>query len=146
MRRLSSTMTVFYKVFFPILWIGFTVVFTARVAIVAGAPAVIPAAIGLVVLFLNWWLTAPFADAVWLTHDDEVIVRKGGHEDRFPFRNVDHVDSWYYVNPERITLVLEEPCRFGREVAFLPPVTIRLPFTRHPLADELIEMVHRANN
>jgi len=49
------------------------------------------------------------------------------------------------VNPPRITLRLVRPGRFGREITFTPvkPFTMN-PFTRNPVADDLIERVDKA--
>ena len=82
-------------------------------------------------------------DEVFL-NGDEIIVRNFGEMDQFAVSNILNVDSTVTTNPERITLTLKEPCVFGSEVTFSPPMRF-WPFGRHPVARELIELAHREN-
>ena len=91
--------------------------------------------------FLMRWLVFPLADEV-LIEDDEIIVKNRGQEDRFPITNIMNVEASLFVNPERVVLMLKEPCGFGREIVFSPP-TRWLHFSRHPIAEELIRRAHR---
>jgi hypothetical protein len=145
-RRLSSKLTWWYKRGFPIYLFAFIALFTLFV-ILAGVNQPVPAPVYLfpavMAVFgyvLLRWLVFPLADEVFLS-DDQIIVRNGGEEDSFPITNIINVEASLMVNPERITLTLREPCRFGREVIFSPPVRW-WPFTRHPLAEELIRRVN----
>lgn len=147
MRRISSPWTWWYKRGFPILWFGFLALCVLLVALAAPgqqAPpemVLVPAGMALFGYVLMRWLVFPLADEVYLS-DDLVIVRSGAEEDSFPITNIINVESSRMMHPERITLTLREPCRFGREVVFSPPTRWGLALTRHPLADELIR---RAN-
>jgi len=65
-----------------------------------------------------------------------LVVRNDGREDRVPLGNVVAVLDGPAVRPTLITLRLEQPCCFGREITFMP----RYRFTwnpMHPLVDEL---------
>ncbi|MCI0379863.1 MAG: hypothetical protein L0215_19960 [Gemmataceae bacterium] len=86
------------------------------------------------------WFVWSLIDQVWLA-GEELIVRNRGDEDRFPVTNIINVEA-SLGNPERITLILREPCRFGREILFIPP-TRWWPLSRHPLADELIRRINK---
>lgn len=74
-------------------------------------------------------------DAVW---DDgqELLVRRGKMEERFPVSNIESVSSSRMTNPDRVTLSLHTPCRFGSEISFAPPFRF-FRFTAHPIAQEL---------
>jgi hypothetical protein len=146
-RRISSRWTWWYKRGSPTVFFGFLALFALLVGVPAlnqqAEPLMIlgPAGIALFGYLLMRWLVFPLADGVYLS-DDLVIVRNGGEEDSFPITNIINVESSRMTHPERITLTLREPCRFGREVLFSPLVRWGLGLTRHPLADELIR---RAN-
>jgi hypothetical protein len=67
----------------------------------------------------------------------EFVVRNGRQEDRFALANVINVDYGELTNPERITLTLREPCKFGRQITFSPPFGF-WRFGWHPIAKELL--------
>jgi hypothetical protein len=83
-----------------------------------------------------------FVDKVWIDNDD-LVVRNADKEDRFPIANITDIYATLLSSPERIELTLSEPCRFGREIVFMPPFRL-LPFFRHPLAEELSQLVDNA--
>lgn len=90
-----------------------------------------------------WYVIRPLVDAVWLDEPD-LVVRTGGDEVRIPLSSVDSVTASYFTNPERITLKLREFGPFGDSIVFLPPTRyFRMPFSTHPLADELRDLVRR---
>jgi hypothetical protein len=146
MRKISSSMTFASKKIFPVVWFGFLAVMAAVVlpdAMQMGAwflllPLLAMSAIGYAVMR---WMIFDLVDEVYL-QNDEIIVRNSGEEDRFSVTNVLNVNVSTMTNPERITLTLREPCKFGDEVTFL--ATLRFPpFGTHPLVKELIDLAHR---
>ena len=144
MRRISSSITFFYKRVFPCLWFGFLALFVcgAVPAVVAKADAwpmlIVPVFLAVFGYFLFRALLFDLVDEVYLGQD-ELIVRNRGDEDRFPLSNIINVNASVLVNPERITLTLREPCKFGKEITFSPPMRFA-HFTRHPMAAELIQL------
>lgn len=86
--------------------------------------------------FIVW----PIVDKVFLDVD-EIVVRDRGKEDRISVANILNVDASTMMNPERITLTLREPCSFGKEIVFIPSFRF-FPFTRHPIAAELIALAN----
>jgi|SRR5579862_1536112 len=98
----------------------------------------IPLAMGVFGYVLCKVLVFPLADEAYIDGDD-IVIRNRGDEDRFPISNIINVDASMMINPERITLTLREPCKFGDEIVFSPPARIGM-FLRHPLAKELIRM------
>jgi hypothetical protein len=146
LRRISSPWTWFYKRAFPFLWYGFLGMFVAFLLPAAldrpeAAFALIPltfmAIVGYVIMR---YLLFDLMDEVWIDGDD-LLLRNGGEEDRFPITNVVNVDDAQWVNPERITLTLRAPSRFGDELVFTPSKRY-WPFGKHPIAKELIRRAH----
>jgi hypothetical protein len=95
-------------------------------------------------VFLHVILIRGSLDEVWMT-STELILRDHGEEDRVPFHNILNVESVYFQNPEKIVLTLRTPCRFGREIMFFPE-SRTFPFGRHPLAEELLSLIHRTDS
>ncbi|WP_437201642.1 hypothetical protein [Planctomicrobium sp. SH664] len=97
--------------------------------------------IGGVIYVIAKVLVWPLADEVSIDDEhDELIARKRGVEVRVPIREIINVDSTVLMNPERITLLLEQPTALGREIVFTPPLLLSrgLSMKRHPIATELI--------
>lgn len=142
MRRISSCWTWWNKKAFPVLWFGFLAIFSFVVLIgimerkVPAPVLIFPFVMAAFGYAIMQWLVFSLVDEVWIQNDD-LVVKNNGDEDCFPIRNVINVDSSYFSNPERIVLTLKEPCRFGREIVFSPPIRW-LRFSRHPIAEELI--------
>ena len=122
MRKISSSMTFASKKIFPVVWFGFLAVIAAIAlpdAMQMGAwflllPLLAMSAIGYAVIR---GLIFDLVDEVCL-QNDEIMVRNGGEEDRFGVTNILNVNVSTMTNPERITLTLREPCKFGDEVTF----------------------------
>lgn len=146
MRRISSHSTFFFKRVFPAIWFGFLgfFVITGAMPMLAKKEVhveilVIPLVMAAFGYFVMKQLVFDLLDEV-LDDGDALIVRNQGKEDRIALSNVINVSHSSFSNPPRITLTLREPCVFGREVTFSPPARF-LPFSKHPLAHELIERV-----
>jgi hypothetical protein len=146
MRRISSSQTFFHKRVFPIIWFGFIGFFLviAAPAVARNQAPVMALLLPIVLLgfgyFLMRSLVFDLMDEVYL-HGDGIIVRNKGEEDCFPVTNILNVDASTMTKPERITLTLRKPCRFGSDITFSP--TFRFwPFSRHPIALELIQLAH----
>lgn len=146
-RRISSSSTWWHKRAFPLIWFAFLGVFIVGMtplAMMGKFPApmlVMPVAMMAFGYYLFRALLWPLADEVWWD-GDELVVRNGGDEEWIAIDNVVNIDSTPFVNPEQVRLTLREPCRFGREIVFMPPMRF-WPFGRHPLVRELMQRVHR---
>ena len=150
MRRISSPWTHFYKRVFPIIVLAFLALWTTGfvVGIADGEiPAIFLAFIVLNLLivigggyFLMRKFIWPLADEVYLDQE-ELIVRREGDENRISIFDVINVDSSTFMNPERITLTFRHPSFCGSEISFIP-TTRYFPFTRHPIAKELIALAN----
>jgi hypothetical protein len=151
MKKISSGSTVFYKKLFPLAWFGFLVVF-AGVALSKGDLGseerwpfiVMPIGMAVFGFVLMRKLVWDLADEV---HDggDFLLIRKGAEEERVPLGNIMHVNASTNMNPQRVTLRLVKPGKFGPEVSFALPARFSFsPFARHPVAEDLIVRVDRA--
>jgi hypothetical protein len=129
-----------------VFWFGFLSVFMCIMipSIVAGneSPAMLlfPLMMMAFGYVLMRFLVFDLVDEVYLDID-QIVIRNGGDEDRFSIKNIINVNASIMTNPERITLTLREPCKFGSEVTFSPTMRL-LHFGRHPLAKELIRLAH----
>jgi hypothetical protein len=137
-------MTFVNKKLFPVFWFGFLIVFMCVMipSIVAGNNSPVALLIPLMMMAFGYVLMRSLVfdlvDEVYLDID-QIVIRNGGEEDRFSVKNVINVNASIMTNPERLTLTLREPCKFGSEVTFSPTMRL-LHFGRHPLAKELIRL------
>lgn len=83
-------------------------------------------------------------DEVWDEGDSLILVKEDQRE-TIQLADIINVSDTYMINPPRITLLLREPCRFGREVVFTPASGFRFfkVFQRNPIAQELLQRVHK---
>ena len=150
-KRISSRNTAFLKRVFPILWFGIIALFIAVALLGArhgpSPPAVVYVAPVLVLAFgyfLIRRLVLDLADEVY-DEGDALRVRFGSDEERIPLANIINVSYAGLTNPQRITLTLRTPGRFGRQVTFSPPRKLfGSLFADNPLVNELIERVDAA--
>jgi hypothetical protein len=150
-KRISSRNTFFVKRIFPIIWVGMLALFVAIAFLSArngSSPPVIVFIVPLLVFAIGYFvmrrLVLDLADEVY-DEGDALRVRFGSDEDRIALANVINISYAGMTNPQRITLMLRTPGRFGREVTFSPPQTIFSPlFRTNPLVNELIERVDAA--
>lgn len=142
---LSSRSTSFHKRWLPVLLAAYPVlVLSATVLGIAQAGRVTPTDIvflvaACLVLAVGYRLFRSFSCRVVDEVVDDgasLIIRNNGIDERVSLANVEAVLDGPVVRPVLITLRLGLPCRFGREVTFMP----RYRFTwndLHPLVDEL---------
>jgi hypothetical protein len=154
MRRLSSSLTFFYKRVFPVLWIGFLLIvfglqFWAMQHARAHAPSppffplvLMPLFMVGVMFVLYRALLHDLMDEVWLD-GDYLVVKNRGQQVRVALRDVMNVNATTMTNPRRVTLMLRTDSRFGRNLAFMPasPRGFLSAFKPDPIATELIERV-----
>ena len=148
MERISSGQTFFVKRVFPLVFLGFLVVF---LFLGASAGAWKQNALFVIqpLLMLGFGFVL-FRKLVWDLADEVrdggafLVVRRGSMEERVPLSDVMNVDASQFTNPRRVTLRLRKPGRLGKEIAFIPKSTFQLnPFARNPVAEALIERIDR---
>ncbi len=146
MIKISSRSTFFSKKVFPVIWFGFLVFFIiiALAGMAAKSEIIAPLLIMPVFMAIFGYvimkkLVFDLADEVWDT-GDALLVKNKNEEELIPLTNIINVSYSVMVNPPRVTLTLRQPCRFGKEVSFSPPVRF-VPFSKSPIIAELIERI-----
>ncbi len=92
-----------------------------------------------------------FKDLVWDLADevfdegDSLLFRKGGKEQRVYLNEVINVSYVKMSSPEKIVIQVRSNGAIGKELAFNPPIRLN-PFSKNPIAEELIDRVDRARN
>jgi hypothetical protein len=144
MIKISSRSTFFSKKVFPVIWFGFLVFFIiiALAGMAAKSEMIAPLLIMPVFMAIFGYvimkkLVFDLADEVWDT-GDALLVKNKNEEELIPLTNIINVSYSVMVNPPRVTLTLRQPCRFGKEVSFSPPVRF-VPFSKSPIIADLIE-------
>ena len=146
MIKISSRSTFFSKKVFPVIWFGFLVFFIiiALAGMAAKSEIIAPLLIMPVFMAIFGYvimkkLVFDLADEVWDTGDG-LLVKNKNEEELIPFTNIINVSYSVMVNPPRVTLSLRQPCRFGKEVSFSPPVRF-VPFSKSLIIADLIERI-----
>jgi len=151
MTRISSRMTFFYKRIFPVLMLGFLLLFISMMISAARSSANPPPAFLFIIIlafvvalcfFIYKKLIFDLVDEV-CDDGDALIVRGKGQEDRIPLSNIINVGYTQFVNPPRVTLWLRTPGLFGDRVSFNPPASFS-PFAVNPIVEELVGRVDEA--
>jgi hypothetical protein len=149
MRRLSSTMTVFYKRVFPVIWLLFLVlpIVALRNLPTRGGYALwtsfVPALMIFIVGFVLYRkLISDLVDEVWLD-GDQLLVKNRGQQALAALADVININASTLTNPRRITVMLRTDSRFGRDITFIPasPIGFMSAFKPDPIATDLIERV-----
>lgn len=145
MRRISSSMTFFYKTVFPCVWFGFIGLFFIGAltgAILKNSSYVfliMPVFMGGLGIFIMKQLVWNLVDEVW-DHGDFLVAKNKGQEARIDLRNIINVSHTSFTNPPSISLHLRAPCELGQIIRFSPPPRL-FSFREHPIATELIHRI-----
>ncbi len=104
---------------------------------------IVPAFLSFIGYMLMKHLVLDLLDEV-LDEGDSLVLVKGDMREAIRISDIINVSDTYMINPPRITLLLRQPCRFGREVVFSPARGLQFnPFKRSAIAQELLERVHK---
>src|SRR5256885_389885 len=109
MRRISSSMTFFYKRLLPACWFSFLALFVSvglRTRGEGGIPLevlALPCLMAGIGFFVMKKLGFDLADEV-LDAGDSLIVRFGKDEERIPLTDIMNVSYSYVMNPPRVKL------------------------------------------
>ena len=150
MLRISSSMTFYYKRVFPLIFLGFLLLFVA-IGLAVGMTSgefpplpffIMPIIMAVIFFFIMKKLVLDMVDEV-LDAGDALLVRNGGQEERIALSDIMNVNYTPLLNPPRVTLSLRRPTMFGTQVTFCAPVRF-VPFTTSPIIDELIQRIDAA--
>lgn len=150
MTRISSKWTFFYKRIFPVILLGFLLLFATGALATQRSANPPPAALFLLVavfmavvgFFIFRKLIFDLVDEVW-DAGDALVVRNKGREERILLPNIINIGYTQFVNPPRVTLWLRTPGLFGDKVSFCPPAGFS-PFAVSPIVGELVRRVDEA--
>jgi len=150
MRRISSSMTFFYKRVFPLLWFGFLLIFmfvsvflAPHADFSATLPFVfVPAAMMIFGIYLMKKLVFDLVDEVW-EDNEALLVKNAGQQQTIAFTDIKNVSYASMTSPPRVTLSLRQPSVFGDQIVFCAPVRL-LPLASSPVIDDLINRIDRA--
>jgi hypothetical protein len=149
MHRISSRATFVYKRVFPIIFIGFFLVFVIFLLLGLRAGKSPPLPVFLIpvfvfgtIFFVMKKMVFDLVDEV-LDAGDALIVRNRGQEERIAFSDIMNVNYTPFVSPPRVVLSLRRPSNFGSQVAFCAPLRF-VPFSTSPIVDELIRRIDAA--
>ena len=90
--------------------------------------------------FIMKKLVFDLMDQVW-DSGSELLIKNRGGKVHIPLANILSINYVGYINPPRITLMLRQACRFGKEITFFPKGISFFPFSKNRIAKELIERV-----
>jgi hypothetical protein len=148
MVRLSSKATFFYKRIFPLLFVGFLVLFATVPYFVAPSrypplPFIfVPIVMLVIFYFVMRKLVFDLVDEV-ANLGDALLVKNGDRQDRIALSDVVNVNYSPLVSPPRVTLALRKASLFGKQVSFCAPIRF-VPFATSPVIDDLIARVDAA--
>lgn len=147
MQRISSRQTFFLKRLLPVFWfavvVSFLLVATASLRSSRPVPAlvwIVPLLMLAVGYLVMRHLVLDLMDEVW-DAGDQLIVKNRGEEARIALTAIVNVDFQWLTNPNRITLTLRQPCRFGKQISFCPKGIYVFPFAKNPLAGDLVSRI-----
>ena len=142
---LSAVSTSFYKRWFPAIWFGLpTTILLGHLSRIVWVGQITLEDLGLLggcCLFLAVGLPIFRRLAFCLVDEvvdegDFLLVRSERHQERVPLGSIAGVLDGPTMRPFQITLNLDQPCRFGQKITFIP--RYRLVWNGlHPLVDEL---------
>jgi len=150
MELLSSKLTFFMKWVVPVVWTVGIAVFVG-IALATHAWGKDPAMLMTPVIMLLAG-TIMYKVLIWNLADEVrdggnvLIVRKRSIEERVPLSEIINIGITQFTNPQRLTLRLRTPGKFGDEIVFMPKQSlIRIrPFARNKIAELLIKRVDAA--
>jgi hypothetical protein len=139
---LSSRLTYFTKVIFPIVWVGGFGAVTAAVWASNGAPNQMKWTFltALIVGALSfWWACLPLKKV--RIDDGTLYVSNFRKEIALPLDIVERVSENRWVNFRPVTLYFRRFTDFGDKIVFMPKSRIIMPWQSHPVVDEIRQMI-----
>lgn len=148
--KISSSMTLYYKVLFPLLWItGFGGVTIAMWLGKFNHPSQPPNDVKLLFLFA-WVIGSLFLlrDTVRLKvvslDNNDLVIKNFVKVIRVPLRNINHISESRLMRPKTITVTVYPPNDFGEKITFIPKARFQLTFnlfSEHPIVMQLRKLI-----
>ena len=149
MKKISSKGTFFNKRIFPTIWFGFLGIFIL-ISFTGGAfdkgpklpLLIIPLIMAVFGYFVMKKLVFDLMDEVFDEGSCYLLVKNKNAEERIDYQNIKNISYTVMTNPNRVTLSLRNPCKFGNEVSFSPQMSW-MPFRKNKNIIELINNVDK---
>ncbi len=154
MKKISSSSSTFFaKKLYPLPWFVILAFFAWKTltGVIEKDPIlrVVPLLIAVIVFFVMFFMMRNF---IWNSVDevydggDFLLIKKHGEEERIALSNIMNVSMSEHARiPNRITLRLVNPGRFGKEIAFFPVAKFN-PYAKNQVAEDLIVRVDQARS
>lgn len=145
MRRLSAAGTSTHKLIVPgsmfVVCGGAFIVFLVGVFRDGRSPEglLIPPAMAAIVYVFMKFSVWVLVDEVW-EDNGWLVVRNQGREARIDLLDIIHIRRSHSSRPQSVTLILREPCVFGRSIKFLPPFRF-FEWGKPPVMKELAQRI-----
>ena len=138
---ISSRMTFFYQIVFPILWSGGFGVGTLALWFGDGGSGGDP---GLKFQFLGIWILGT-AFILWFTRQMYSVQRKGdalvasrfSRRYEIPLELIDEVSATRFWNPKLITIRFRTRPNVPGLIRLMAPMALQIPFGTHPMVTRL---------
>ena len=154
-RMLSSSLTMLFKVVFPLVWIGGFAVGTAAMFLTSAflTPASSSSDLGddkwffLGATLLGSALLYVFVMRLKVValRGDTLRIESLGREIMVPLSNVERVTGSVLLTPELVWIDFRQPTELGSRVMFVPKWRLLAGFTVHPVVAELNDLVKKAS-
>jgi hypothetical protein len=149
MKKISSEKTLLHKTVIPVFMLGIAALMLAiMVGVMIRDREINFAVIGFIGLAMVYVYTeyrkrsVGLIDEVW-DDGESLLLRNDGQEERIPITNILKLKYGGLGNAQFVTLTLREPCRFGKEIRFVPPRKL-FQFFKNPLIVDLARRVKNA--
>jgi hypothetical protein len=148
MKKISSKGTFYYKRIFPAAWFGFLGIFIL-IGFIGGAYdkepklplLIVPLALAAFGYFLMKKMVFDLMDEVFDEGSCYLLVKNKNTEERIDYQNIKNISYTVMTNPNRVTLSLRNPCKFGNEVSFSSQMSW-VPFRENK---EILELINKVD-
>jgi hypothetical protein len=116
---LSSSMTLFMKLIFPVGWLLMTSAAAIVVAATAGLLFALPL-VAVIALVLALLVRYAFPLKTVVAHTDHLVIGNFVREERVDYDRIQAIRVVRWVNTKPTILTLRSPCGFGDTIMFIP--------------------------
>ncbi len=153
MKKISSKMTVYYKVLYPVFWFGFLAIFSLASLLGSifggeGGPGpwffLFPVFMALFGYVLFKHLVFDLIDEVY-DAGDFLLFRNSGTVVKVFLKDIKNVNYVAIGSPRRITMIVRHETELGKELSFAAPASAN-PFKKSKDVAELIDRIDQARS
>jgi hypothetical protein len=139
-RTISSSATVIYKFFLPVVWSGLFGLFTVFEFVQDHPSKWVQLAVWILGTLALAWFCVPLK-SVQIAGAD-LVISNFFKATRVPLSQIDRVTENVILNIHPVRIHFERPTQFGWKITFMPTVRF-IPFRSHPIVNELRELAEQ---